>query len=892
MPLSPGTTLGPYVIRSLLGSGGMGEVYRARDTKLDRDVALKLLPAGLANDAERLRRFELEARSASALNHPAIVAIYELGQAGAQSYISMELVEGQTLREMLKAGSMPARRALQVAAPIADGLAKAHEAGIVHRDLKPENLMVSHDGFAKILDFGLAKLVGSGEAREALPTMTARGTQPGSVMGTVDYMSPEQASGGAVDNRSDQFSFGLVLYEMLTGRRAFSQPTAVETLSAIIREDPTPIGQLSPSVPAPVRWIVERCLAKAPADRYGSTRDLARDLAGARDHFSELTSSGATTVSAAVPAARVRRRELVAWGLAAMLALAVVSLIVRRSGPPPAQADPPVRFTVAPPEKVIFESSFGTSPFAVSPDGHHLAFTGVRMDGTRGLWLHSFDSLVSRSLPGTEGASAPFWSPDGLAIGFFTENHLKRASIAGGDVATICEVRSGGAGTWNRDGVIVFAPAIDSGLFRVAATGGTPAPVTTLDPAREESGHLLPMFLPDGRHFVFGIIGGPGGAGTYVASLDSQQRERVSPEQSMYGFRSPDFLFFTQSRTLMAQRLDLDRFKLTGEPIRVAEGIERVGPGSAFAVSASGTLVYWAGARSITQPTWFQRDGTRATPLGSPGGYMNVALSHDGQQAALDRFDLTPGIWLLDATRGTAIRATSAKLYESTPVWSPDASAFVFAAARDTPPNLYLKQIGLAGNGERLFGSAAQTLFPQSWSRDGNFIAYVSMDPQTGADIWVLERSGDRKPVPFLQSQFWETHARISPDGRWLAYASNESVTQGVHVTSFPKPGRKWPVSPNGGGFPVWGRLSRELFYRASDGMLMAVPVGPGADFAPGAPIPLFKPRAAVGDLGFGTFYDVAPDGRFLINILVERTAPPANVVLNWRAGTAPSSGR
>ena len=887
MPLAPGASLGPYVIRSLLGSGGMGEVYRAHDTKLDRDVALKLLPAELANDSDRLRRFELEARSASALNHPAIVAIYDLGQAEAQPYISMELVEGQTLRQLLKAGSMPLRRALQVAAPIADGLAKAHEAGIVHRDLKPENLMVSHDGFAKILDFGLAKLVGDHEARAERQTMTEKGTRPGSVMGTVEYMSPEQASGGTVDNRSDQFSFGLVLYEMLTGRRAFSGPTAVETLSAIIRDDATPIGQLNPSVPAPIRWIVDRCLAKRPADRYGSTRDLARDLATARDHFLELTSSGATAVSAVVPAVRVKKRELVAWLLVATLAIAAVGLMVRRGGQPPADSGRPVRFTIAAPEKVIFESSFLTSPFAVSPDGNHLVFAGVRPDGTRGLWLQSFDSLVSRPLPGTEGATAPFWSPDGLDVGFFTESHLKRASIAGGDVTTICEVRPGSAGTWNRDDVIVFAAGVDGGLFRVAAKGGTATPLAVLDPAREEGGHLQPMFLPDGRHFVFGIFGGAS-AGTYVASLDSPERERVSLDVSTYGFRSPDFLFFMRGSTLMAQRLDLNRFTLTGEPIRVAERIETVSLGAGFAVSASGTLAYWAGATSITQPTWFQRDGTRPAPLGSPGGYMNVALSHDGQQAALDRFDATPGIWLLDAARGAAIRATSGKGYESTPVWSPDAGAFVFAVGRDTPPNLYLKRIGVAGDGERLFGSAAQTLFPQSWSRDGNFIAYVSMDPKTEADIWVLAGSGDRKPVPFLQSQFSETHARISPDGRWLAYASNESVTNGVYVASFPKPGRKWLVSTNGGGFPVWRRDSRELFYCASDGMLMAVPVGPGSDFAPGAPIPLFKPRAAIGGLGFGTFYDVAPDGRFLINIFVERTSPPATIVMNWRPGIAP----
>jgi len=884
MPLLAGDRIGPYEIVGLLGAGGMGEVYRAHDTRLDRDVALKLLPPELANDAQRLRRFELEARAASALNHPAIVAVYDLGQAESRPYISMELVEGQTLRQMLQAGSMPLRRALQVAAPIADGLAKAHEAGIVHRDLKPENLMVSHDGFAKILDFGLAKLVDDADGRTALQTVTEKGTRPGSVMGTVGYMSPEQASGDAADNRSDQFSFGVVLYEMLTGQRAFSRLTAVETLSAIIREDPAPIGQLNPSVPAPIRWIADRCLAKAPADRYASTRDLARDLASARDHVSELTSSGSTALSAAAPV-RVRRRELVAWLLVATFVLAAIGVIVRRFGEPPAEAGPPVRFTIAPPEDTVFSWGISSSPFAISPNGRHLAFVGGGAGGRR-LWLHSFDSLVSRPLPGTEAAFGPFWSADGLAIGFFTGKQLKSVAISGGEVATICEARFGGGATWNRDGVIVFAPASDAALFRVAAAGGTPTPVTELDQSHEENAHMGPLFLPDGRHFVFGLLGRDN-AGTYVASLDSPERKRLSPEASLLGFSSPDFLFFMRDRTLIAQRLDLKRLELTGEPILVAEGIARLGPGAAFAVSASGTLAYWAGAENITQPTWFQRDGAAAGTLGPPAAYMNVALSFDGRQAAVDRFDLTPGIWLLDAARGTATRATFGKIYESTPVCSPDAAAFVFAAASDTPPNLHLKRIGMAGEAERLFRNTLQS-FPQSWSPDGRFIAYVTVNPKTSYDIWVLPLFGDRKPIPMLQSPFVEQHARISPDGRWMAYSSNESGSLEVYVTRFPEPRGKWLVSTNGGAFPVWRRDGRELFYRAADGKLMAVPLASGSEFAPGALIPLFQPRAAGGGLGVGWFYDVAPDGRFLINMPVERKSPPATIVLNWRAGIAP----
>ena len=394
------------------------------------------------------------------------------------------------------------------------------------------------------------------------------------------------------------------------------------------------------------------------------------------------------------------------------------------------------------------------------------------------------------------------------------------------------------------------------------------------------------MFLPDGHHFVFTVIGGDAG-GLYVASLDSPERKRVSPVALTPGFSSPDVLLFLRDATLLAQRIDLKRFDLIGEPMRVAEGVDRIGPTGAFAVSPSGTLVSWTGSRTVTQPTWFERDGTAAGTLGPPAPYMNLALSHDGQYAAVDRFDATPGIWLLDRARGTTTRATFGEGYESTPVWSPDAAAFVFAGARDTSPNLYLKRIGTAGEEEHLFRTTVQS-FPQSWSPDGRFVAYVTIDVKTRADIWLVPMVGEHKPTPFIQTQFSEHHARISPDGRWMAYSSNESGRESVYVTRFPQPGGKWSVSPNGGGFPIWRRDSRELFYRAPDGQIMAVPVAAGTDFAPGVPIPLFKPPAFLGGMGAGTFYDVAPDGRFLVNTFVERTSPPATVVVNWRPGVAP----
>ena len=864
----------------------MGEVYLARDTKLDRDVALKLLPHDLVNDTGRMRRFELEARAIAGLNHPAIVAIYELGEFGSQPFISMELVDGMTLREILEAGPMPARRALQVAAPIADGLAKAHEAGIVHRDLKPENLMVSHDGFGKILDFGLARLVADPDSRagehQPVTTITTHGTNPGTTMGTVGYMSPEQASGSVADHRSDQFSLGLVLYEMLAGRRAFSRATAVETLSAIIRDEPPSLRELNPAIPVPVQWIVDRCLAKNPSDRYGSTRDLARDLATARDHFSELTASGAAGVPAAATVGRARRRELVAWALVAALFAAGLVLVFRVTSGPATERAVPVRFALSPPKDVHFAWSIGSSPFAVSPDGRHLAFTAAGPDNRRRVWLHAFDSLESRPIAGTEGAFGAFWSPDGRAIGFFTADRLKRVSITGGDVAVICDAQFGGGATWNRDDVIVFAPRVDTPLYRVPATGGTPTPLTTLDTGGGEGAHIAPLFLPDGRHFLFVVIGGEA-PGSYVASLDSAERIRISAEPWVLGFSAPHFVFFLRDRTLMVQRIDLERFTLLGQPIRVADGIDRMGPSAAFAVSAdTGTLVYWQGSRVITQPTWFQRNGTTAGTLGPAAAYMNIALSPDGEQAAVDRFDLTPGIWLFHNARSTATRATFGGLYESTPVWSPDAAAFVFAAARDTPPNLYVKRMGEAGEEERLFRDAFQ-MFPQSWSPDGRFIAYATVHPKTRADIWLVPTTGDRTPAPLLQTEFDERNARISPDGRWMAYSSNESGNDAVYVTRFPQAGAKWSVSPKGGAFPIWRRDGRELFYRAPGGQLMAVPIAAGAEFQPGVAVPLFNPSAAVGTLGLGTFYDVAPDGRFLINVFVERTSPPATVVLNWR---------
>ena len=881
MSFPPGTSIGPYEIRSALGSGGMGDVYLAHDSRLGRDVAIKVLPAAYATDHDRLRRFEQEARAASALNHPAIVTVHDIGNANTHPFLCMELVKGETLRQLITQGPLPIRRVLSIAAQIADGLAKAHQAGIIHRDLKPENVMVTTDGFAKILDFGLAKLVE--HAQHDADTVASSLTKPGTVLGTTAYMSPEQAMGREADARSDQFSLGAVLYELITGRRAFDAPTTVETLSAIVRDEVTPIRDLQPSAPAPVAWIIERCLQKDPNDRYASTRDLARDLANTRDRLSELT--GRT--EAYLPTARPRFgvREISAWGAAA--ALAVTALVInnaRGSSSPPATV---VRFTLNPPASAQFTSTFAGPPFAVSPDGKQLVFM-AESSRQISLWVQSFDSLQARPLPDTDSATGPFWSPDGKQIGFFTSGELKRIPIDGVESKVIAKTAGGGGATWNRDGVIVFASGPDVGLSRVSAEGGPVTELTRLDVSHNEAGHLSPVFLGDGRHFAF-RIDGPENPGTYVASLDAPTPVRLSADQSMLGYGA-GHLFFARGGILMAHRIDEAGPTLVGEAIRVADNVEN-GPLSAgFSVSNNGTIVHWPGALTLSQPTWVSRTGTVLGTVGPPAAYGSVALSPDASEVAVDRFDAAPAIVRLDM-RGAITIVASGNRYQSTPIWRPDGSGLVYTAAIHTPPNLFFKRFDREGPDTRLFFDRIQC-YPQGFSPDGRWLTYVTITPETRNDIWLVDMSGAPGPDgyprrPLLASRFNEFYPRISPDGRWLAYLSNESGVINVYVAPLTQPGLKRSVSTNGGRFPVWSRDGRELYYYRN-GQIIAVPVSAGDPLRLGNPTPLFEAKMSGGTLGITTPYDVAPDGRFMVNRFVERTAPAATVILNWQPSPSP----
>ncbi|HUS13330.1 MAG TPA: protein kinase [Pyrinomonadaceae bacterium] len=884
--ISRNTIIGQYSIVSLLGEGGMGEVYRARDTKLGRDVAIKVLPAAFSADAERLRRFEQEAQAAGALNHPNILVIFHIGTHDGAPYIVSELLEGETLRERMAGVALPQRKAIDYALQIAHGLAAAHAKGIVHRDLKPENLFVTNDGRVKILDFGLAKLTGTGDGNQSQTEIPTRkvNTDPGVVMGTMGYMSPEQLKGQQADHRSDLFSFGAILYEMLSGQRAFRSDSMAETMSAILREDPPDLSESNKTVSPALERVVRHCLEKSPEERFHSARDLAfaiESLSGT------TTSSGQTVTIATLPAFRPHTRERLGWIVASVLLLALLTAIpfivsyFRRA---PSEMSV-VRFSVFPPEKTSFDS------FAVSPDGHRLAFTAAA-EGKRELWVRPLGSLAAQALPGTEDARNPFWSPDSRYIGFFAGGKLKKIEATGGSAITVCDVLlESRGGAWSRDGVIVFAPQVRGSLYQVSANGGAPTPVTTLDESHQESTHRWPCFLPDGRHFIYfaGSLQSEGRA-VYLGSLDGKETKRLlSADASAEYATSAEggYLIFEHERKLMAQPFDASRFQIIGEPFPIADQVSGAGLGqshSDVSVSASGVLSYRSDGGSTAQLAWFDRAGKSLGTVGPPGEYSFFALSPDEKRVALTRIDPQTGtsdIWVVDLSQGAPVRLTFDPANDDGPVWSPDGSRIVFDSNRAGHYDFYQKLASGGGNDEALLQSSDWKFAPD-WSSDGRYIVYVVNDPKNRGDLWILPLFGERKPMPFLQTKFFERGAKFSPDVRWIAYHSDESGKYEVYVQSFPPSGGKWQISPGGGTNPQWRRDGKEIYYWAGN-RLMAVEVKAGASFESGVSRALFEARVPGS---FGLDYAVTHDGqRFLItNPVAGAAATPITVVINWMA--------
>lgn len=894
--LSKGHRLGPYEIVSALGSGGMGEVYCARDSTLGRHVAIKVLPERFALDADRLARFKREAHILASLNHTNIAGIYGLEESSAMRALVLEFVDGPTLADRIAHGPLAIDEALAVARQIADALEAAHDQGIVHRDLKPSNIKLRPDGIVKVLDFGLAKALDhpSAAAVDATvsPTITSPAlTHAGIILGTAAYMSPEQARGRAADRRSDLWAFGCVLYEILTGVRAFGGSDVSDSLAAVIRDEPD-WKALPQRTPVAIRRLLRRCLAKDRKERIAdaSTARLEIDAARARDASEDVDRSESRPP--------LWRRPSTAWAVA-IAAIAVAAAISRIALTQASDDDTRVVQAIVPPAEntVVGAPSFLVATQALSialaPDGRSLAYVASGPSGPWRIWLRPLGEGVAHPLAGTEGGTRPFWSPDSRSIAFFADNKLKRVDIGGGPVLTICDnPGTAGGGTWNTAGVIVFGIGLVAGssgpLYRVEASGGTPVQITAFEATVPDTKDVTPSFLPDGRHFLYTRLSSTTMPSTYIGALDESGSTRLMDGATNVQYAAGRILFL-RGTTLVAQPFDAQRLVLSGEVAPVLEGV-MVDPFSrtgVFSVSSSGILAY----RSSLQPapsqlTWFDRSGRVSGVLGEPGDYNTVNLSPDGTRAAVTLRDADGNldVWLVDIARGVRTRFTFDAADETQALWSPDGTRIVFDSLRSGRVHPYQKSATGSGNEDQVDASSVPK-YPTSWSPDGAFL--VSNSPagsaRTGNDLWIVPLAGDRKPFVYLQTPFQETRAQFSPDGKWIAYGSTESGRFEVYVAPFPGPGRAWRVSAAGGNSPRWRRDGRELFFVSADSMLMSVDVdGRSASFVVGQVQPLFSIR--MRDQTLGIPYSVTADGqRFLVNTPVDRNAAtPISLVINW----------
>jgi Tol biopolymer transport system component len=877
MSLTAGARLGPYEIQSPLGAGGMGEVYRARDPRLGRDVAIKVLPASLTNDADRLARFSREAQVLAALNHPNIAAIYHVEEADGASALVMELVEGEDLSQRIARGRIPLDEALPIAKQIAEALEAAHEQGIIHRDLKPANIKVRPDGTVKVLDFGLAKLsepsavsATSPAALSMSPTITSPALMSGAgvLLGTAAYMAPEQARGRTVDKRSDIWAFGCVLYEMLTGRQAFtSGETVSDTLAAILTREPE-WGALPTNTPARILALLERCLRKDPRRRL-------QDIGDARIETEDAQKDPAPA-AASIGSVTSRHREY-AWAAVALIFLLAAVLLGARLFLAPAPDARTVQFQVEAPESARIDIG---EP--LSPDGRTIAFIAISEGGQPLIWVRPLDSAAAHVVPGTEQAQRLFWSPDSRYIGFFAHGKLKKVAVTGGPPVVICN-EAGRDGAWGSGDVILIGGQPMKPLLRVSAAGGQPVAVTAL--GANEVSHDYPDFLPDGRHFLFmARTGSAESFRVYVASLDSKER-RVLPGIAAGARYSPTgHVLFARDGTLMAQSFDVGRQELSGEPFPVAEGVR--GPVKPYSVSTNGTLAYLTGGlASDSQLAWFDRSGKQLAPIESSRQYTGPELSPDGKYVAFARGQPTD-IWVLDIAKGLTSRLTSDPAGDAFPVWSPDGRTVAFGSNREGGTgNLYMRTVG-AVEQDRLLLKSEEQKRPSDWTRDGRYLVYTA--GRANNDIWALPLSGGRsQPLRVTETPFSKQNPRVSPDGQWIAYSSDETGESQVYVQSFPQSTAKQQVSTTGGFQPSWSRDRRELFYIRPDFTLMAVSVKPaGAALEVSPPASLFRPPFDVaGPLALTRNYSVSGDGRFLIN--VSSTDPlgrPITVVLNWAA--------
>ena len=872
MTLSPGSRLGPYEIVAPLGAGGMGEVYRAKDTRLGRDVAIKVLSSDLSSSPDLRQRFEREARTISQLSHPHICALYDVGRDGETDFLVMEYLEGETLSDRLARGPLTLDQILRFGIEIADALDKAHRQGIVHRDLKPGNVMLTKSG-VKLLDFGLAKVMAaqpSAAGLTALPTHAAL-TQEGAILGTFQYMAPEQLEGKEADARTDLFAFGCVLYEMATARKAFSATSQASLIGAILHKEPEPISHVEPMSPRSLDRVVRRCLAKDPEDRWQNAHDVAMELADV-----------ARPEESAAPARR-SRTALLGWAVAGALLLALGWFVVHSRPNPTTPSAAKLRFTVPPPPGASLQGML-----ALSPAGETLAFVATGADGRDGLWVRPLDSLESRALDGTEGAQFPFWSPDGRSIAFFSGGKLKRVDGSGGNLRTLCDAAVPRGGSWGSQGTIVFSANAGGQIEIVPETGGRSRALPHLT-SREGSLYRWPSFLPDGRHFLYYVLSGSAASGgLYAASLDSATTIRLGFSDAGALYAPPGYLLYRNGDRLVSQSFDASRLRLTGEPSPIVDDVWWDGVttlATAFSVSANGLLAYQTGGLSVSQLVWFDRSGKELGAIGPPGAYYEPAISPDGRRLAVSRGTppktIATEMWMADLSRGTMTRVPiGAEWNSATILWSPDGRRIAFASFPSG--KVLVKDAQSAEKPKVLFENAA--FYPLSdWSRDGRLIFYDVIDWKTfGADIGVRDLE-TRATRPVVQTTSNEYAGVLSPDGRWLAYVSDESGNEEILVQSFPAASDRQQVSVRGGGQPRWRGDEKELFYISPDRKVMAVDIRAGERLEAGPPHALFATRI-LPLVEARNHYDVSADGqRFVVNSRrTEDAALPITVVSGW----------
>ncbi len=869
MPLAQGTKLGPYEILTPLGAGGMGEVYRARDTRLERTVAIKILPPHLSDDATLRQRFEREAKAISSLNHPHICVLHDVGRQDGTDFLVMEYLEGETLAKRLEKGPLPLAQVLQFGIQIADALDRAHRQSVVHRDLKPGNIMLTPSG-SKLLDFGLAKAavpLAVGATLTDVATRTTPVTQQGTIVGTFQYMSPEQVEGKDTDARSDIFSFGAVLYEMVTGRRAFPGKSQLSVASAVLEKDPEPISTLQPLTPPALDRAIRRCLSKDPEDRWQTVRDLLLEL--------KWIAEAGSQAGVPVPLVSHRKlRERLAWAAAALFALIAIAFaigfVVRTPKPPQ-----PMRLTAEIGADASPVTNFGPAAI-LSPDGTHLAFVAAGPDQKRRIYVRPLDQLQATALSGTDNSRNHFFSPDGQWLGFFADGKLKKISVQGGATATLCDAPDDRGGSWGEDGAIVFTPSFGAPLSKVSSAGGTPQLLTAFDKRVGELTHRWPQVLPGGKAVLFTsstFTGFYEDADIVLYSTASGQRKTVHHGGFHARYVPTGHLVYMHEGTLFAAPFDLKRLEVTGQPAPILDRVAtNPGTGGAqFSFSETGNLVYVAGGSVIQNLSiyWMDRQG-KFTPLReTPGGYFAPAFSPDGRRLAMNiRDGRRTDTWVYEWERDTVTRLTFGGTFTGSPVWTPDGQRITYSfLEKDGVSNVYWKRADGAGDALPLTESKNQK-YPSSWRPDGKVLAFTQLNPDTSWDILTLAIEGDEKsgwkpgePKPFLNSPFNEVDAAFSPDGRWLAYGSDESGNSEVYVRPFPGPGGKWQISTGGGLLPRWSRSSKEFFYRTTDSKIMvATYTATGDSFHADKP-QLWSPGQFTGR-GPGSNFDVHPDGK------------------------------